>query len=114
MKEAMKNISNLGEYQFSDAFATQGILRFDNHKTYAQQLHKNFIGKRTTWEEVMKYTLNKTPLKSPKKMLRHLEKNNMIEVITPPRIKRRKTTFPEDIVQKIIIYFREEKNATKD
>ena len=96
MKEAMKKIDQDGSYRFSDARIGQTpIFRFDEPAQYSSTLYDKFKGRKVSYEELRDYTLNETPFVNPSKMLRELEKSDLISDVDY-RGTRRKYSFAED------------------
>jgi three-Cys-motif partner protein len=102
MKEAMQEIDQAGDYTFSDGHVgRQTLFRFDDPQAFATVLHSEFSGRTAPYEEVIDYALNETPFTNAKKMLRLLEKQNLIQVESTDS-KRKRGTFPEQSVKRII------------
>jgi three-Cys-motif partner protein len=98
MKEAMHRVDQTGDYRFSDAAVGQmSLFRFDVPEIYAKSMFQVFTGKRVTYSEVRDHALNHTPFTNPKSMLKYLEAESRIKVVSNnPR--RRKGTFKEDAI----------------
>lgn len=106
MKQAMRRIDQDGEYRFSDAHVnTPALFRFDRPEDFAPRLFQHFAGQEVTYAEIVDFTLNETPFDNPKSMLRILEEQELIDVLsTNP--KRRIRTFNEKTIT--LIVFRDE------
>jgi three-Cys-motif partner protein len=104
MKEAMKSIDQSGAYTFCDANVRQSLLfRFDDPEEFARQLFERHKGKRVPHDELHDYALNDTPFANPKRMLKWIEENDLIESVELlPGKTRRRGTFSEDAVRAII------------
>lgn len=104
MKEAMKSIDQGGAYAFCDANVGQSLLfRFDDPAEFARRLFERHKGKRVPYEELRDYALNDTPFANPKRMLKWIEENDLIESVDLlPGKTRRKGTFSEDAVKAIM------------
>jgi three-Cys-motif partner protein len=102
MKEAMKRMDQTGEYRFSDAhIGQQTLFRFDRPQAWAPKLLQHFAGQELTYAEARDFALNETPFVNPKSMLKLLEQQKSITVISRDH-KRRKGTFKEDVIDLII------------
>jgi three-Cys-motif partner protein len=96
MKEAMKRMDQAGDYRFCDASQNQSLLfRLDQPSAYAEQMLRQFSGKRASYDELRDYALNWTPFVNPKSMLKHLEEQKLI-IVQQNDPKRRPGTFSED------------------
>jgi len=95
MKEAMQRMDQTGDYQFSDAHVGKRTLfRFDHPEIWSPSLRQRFAGQVVTYAEVRDFALNETPFSTPKSMLRLLEKQELLTVVsTNP--KRKRGQFPE-------------------
>jgi three-Cys-motif partner protein len=101
MKEAMKRIDQSGSFCFSDADINQHrLFRFDDVSTYSNLLLEQFRGRTVSYKELRDFALNETPFINPKGMLKSLEQNNLIEVVSSDP-KRRKGTFNEEKIKNI-------------
>jgi len=98
MKEAMKRLDQSGDYRFSDARIGQSVLfQFDHPETFAERLFLEFRGRQVTYESVRDYALNETPFTNPKAMLRILERQGLIDVLSNDA-KRRRGAFKEGTI----------------
>lgn len=104
MKEAMKSIDQSGAYTFCDANVAQSLLfRFDDPEEFARQLFERHKGKRVPYHDLHDFALNHTPFANPKRMLKWIEDNDLIEKVEVlPGKPRRKGTFSEDVVRAIV------------
>ncbi len=108
MKEAMKKMDQNGTYSFSDTNLNQtSLFRFNQSEEYAMKMHEQYKGKDAGYHELQDYALNETPFIDPKSMLRNLENKNLIHVVSSDP-KRRKGTFNEKKIQKIVFLKRGE------
>jgi len=82
MKEAMMKIDETGSYSFADDSVGQELLpfTFNNPETFAQIMHKKFLGQKLSWTVLYDYVLNETPYVSLSKILKWLAERNQIEV----------------------------------
>jgi len=102
MKEAMKELDQAGDYVFSDGNIDRPILfRFDDPNVFATALRREFSGRTVSYPEVIDYALNETPFINAKRMLRVLEQQSLIQVLSSD-VKRKRGTFPEKSVTHII------------
>ncbi|NOT02819.1 MAG: three-Cys-motif partner protein TcmP [Phycisphaerales bacterium] len=104
MKEAMKSIDQGGAYAFCDADVGQSLLfRFDDPAEFARRLFERHKGKRVPYEELRDYALNDTPFANPKRMLKWIEENDLIESVELlPGKTRCRGTFSEDAVNAVV------------
>jgi len=104
MKEAMKVVDKSGTYSFSDDSLGQDLLPFDFDASdaWAGRMQNALSGTWRGYNEFRDYDLNETPFINPKKMLRHLFKQDKIQVqwIGPPP---RRGSFPEERIKTIRI-----------
>jgi three-Cys-motif partner protein len=97
MKEAMKRIDQDGSYRFSDASRGQTTLfRFDEPDQYSGELYARFQGRTVSYDELLDFTLNETPLINPSKMLANLEKKELITKVEYHSPNRRRGAFAPD------------------
>jgi hypothetical protein len=102
MKEAMKRIDQTGDYRFSDAHVgKQTLFRFDRPELWASNLFQHFAGQEVSYAETRDFALNETPFVTPKSMLKILERQKAINVISRDP-KRRRGTFKEDVIDLIV------------
>ncbi len=102
MKEAMKKVDQTGTYQFSDAHVDQyRAFRFDEPGDYSPLLFARFQEKTVRYEELRDFALNETPFTNPKSMLKELERRDLVTVVASDS-KRKKGTFPEEKIDKIV------------
>lgn len=97
MKEAMRNVDQGGNFQFSNARRHQPMLiRFDRPEDFSVSFCRWFESRNlVSYDELQTYALNETPFTNPKGMLKVLEDRGLIHVHSSnPR--RRKGTFAED------------------
>lgn len=102
MKEAMRRVDQTGEFQFSNARVGRPVLfRFDDPKHFGRLLRDHFSGRGpTTYLDVHDFALLETPFSIPRSMLRELEKDGALNVVsTDP--KRRRGTFNKEKIQSI-------------
>lgn len=110
MKEAMGRMDQTGEYRFSDAHVGRPMLfRFDRPEDFAPKLLQHFVGQEATYAEVRDYALNETPFPNPKSMLRLLERQNLVRMVSSDP-KRRKGTFTEESTV-LIVFEGEQSNG---
>jgi hypothetical protein len=101
VKEAMKRMDQTGDYRFSDAHVgKQTLFRFDQPDVWAPKLRQHFEGQEVTYAEARDFALNETPFVNPKSMLKLLEQQKAITVMS--RGKRRQGTFKEDMIDLIV------------
>lgn len=110
MKEAMKRLDQTGDYQFSDADIGQGrLFKFDDPKDFSKKMFHWGKGRRLTYSQLMDYALNETPFLNPKKMLKYLETQGLIEKVEIQQGKpRKKGTFSKVIA---VVFKQEVPNA---
>lgn len=102
MKGAMRTMTQDGTYQFSNArVGQQPMFRYDRPQDYSLLLHTHFVGRGPiAYSDIDDFALNETPFENPKAMLRDLEEQRRISVVSnDPR--RRKGTFNEAKVTSI-------------
>jgi three-Cys-motif partner protein len=101
MKESMKALDQAGLYQFVDSFHRQvPLFRVDDDPAeWARLMATHFAGSNQGYEATRDFALNVGPYTNPKKMLRWLEANNMIEVVADPG--RKRGTFNPDVIRSI-------------
>lgn len=82
MKEAMMRIDQTGNYSFADDSVGQELLQFNfnDPETFAQKMHKKFLGQTLSCIEVCDYVLNETPYMNPSNILKWLRGRDQIEV----------------------------------
>jgi three-Cys-motif partner protein len=98
MKESMKSLDQAGLYQFIDSLHRQVPLfrADDDPEEWARLMAAQFVGSHQSYEAARDFSLNVGPYTNPKKMLRWLEANNMIEVDAAAG-RKRGTFNPESI-----------------
>lgn len=102
MKEAMKAIDISGQYCFSDAHYNQHFLfRADDVEFFAPLLHKLYLGRSATYDELVRHALCETPFVNPKSMLEWLSRRSQIEVTPRPGVTVRAHSFPEERIETI-------------
>jgi hypothetical protein len=104
MKEAMKAVDQSGTYSFSDDTVGQELLSFDFDApaVWAERMQRELGGKWRNYSDFRDYALNETPFINAKAMLRHLENQNLVE--TECDVARRRGSFPEDRVKRVLIH----------
>jgi len=101
MKEAMQTMDQNGTYFFSDARVGQDhLFQFDRPEDYCQHLFDHFRDQSVSYDAVRNYALNESPFINPKAMLKLLEQQGRIDVVSRD-LKRRHGTFPDDKIDKI-------------
>ena len=82
MKEAMMRIDQTGTYSFADDTVGPDLFRFNfkDPTTFAQGMHKKFLGQTLSCTEVCDYVLNETPYVSPSEILKWLQARDQVEV----------------------------------
>jgi three-Cys-motif partner protein len=103
MKEAMKTVDQTGAYSFSDDTVGQELLRFnfDAPEIWAERMRRALAGKWRPYADFRDFALNETPFTNPKAMLKELENKNLLELKCSAN--RRKGSFPEDKIERILI-----------
>jgi len=104
MKEAMKAVDQSGNYSFSDDTVDQGLLLFDFNApaVWAERMQRELADKWRPYDDFRDYALNETPFVNPKSMLVELENRGVLEVEAVAS--RRKGTFPEDKIERILLH----------
>jgi len=104
MKEAMRSIDQSGAHTFCDADVGQSLLfQFDDPTEFARRMFDRYKEKRVLYDELRDYALNDTPFANPKRMLKWIEENDLIESVELfPGKTRRRGTFSEDAVKAIV------------
>lgn len=95
MKEAMKTLDQAGNFCFADGNLHQpSLFRFDDPSIYSVRLLSRFKGQAIPYDVLEEFALNETPFVNPKGMLKHLEVNGLIQVLSRDS-KRRRGTFSQ-------------------
>jgi hypothetical protein len=103
MKEAMRSVDQTGDFSFCDASVGQ-VRMFQKDaagevKEKAENLFGLRKGSRVSYQELVDYSLNETPFRNPKSMLRSLEDQKLLaSVETYPGVTRHKGNFDENVV----------------
>ncbi len=101
MKEAMKTIDSSGAYCFSDGRIQQErLFRFDHPEDYSRQAFDRFRDQRVSYDVMRDYALNETPFTTPRGILKVLEQQDKIDVLSNDPMRRR-GTFPDGKIDHI-------------
>jgi three-Cys-motif partner protein len=105
MKEVMKRIDQNGTFRFSSSdIGQQQLFEFNDAATAAKLMRQRFEGKAVRYQDLNDYALNASPFVNPKSMLKLLESEQRITVVTQGQ-PRKKGTFPDHIQQNVVIHF---------
>lgn len=111
MKEAFWKVDSSTGYHFSDATNANQLVLFevDPSKDLAELLSLQFQGRKTTISVIQEFVEDHTPYLAShmKKALRQLEEQDRlcVDPLKQGGDKRKKTTFPEDVVVTFPIHF---------